>query len=136
VKARDSDAGPGESRSLRIVIAPPFWATWWWRAACAAAVAGLLAVAHRARVRRLELRERTLKARVDEAVSRVKVLRGVLPICPGCKKVRDDRGYWEWVESYVRTRSEADFSHSMCPECLLILYPDYVQALGLDTDPR
>lgn len=47
----------------------------------------------------------------------VQVLRGLLPICSYCKKIRDDHGYWEKVERYVAVRSEADFSHSVCPEC-------------------
>jgi hypothetical protein len=47
----------------------------------------------------------------------VKVLRGLLPICSYCKKIRDDRGYWQQVEWYIAARSEADFSHGICPEC-------------------
>src|SRR4029077_13886066 len=76
--------------SLRIVVTPPFWATWWWRALCLAALAGGIAAAHRLRSRHLVKSERRLKARVDEAVSRVKTLRGLVPICANCKKVRDD----------------------------------------------
>jgi hypothetical protein len=117
---------------LRITIEPPFWSTWWWRLACGAALVLLLAILHRARVRRLQARERELKTRVDDALSRVKVLRGVLPVCPTCKKVKDDRGYWEWIERYVRERTEADFSHSICPACMGELYPEYVSALFPD----
>jgi ligand-binding sensor domain-containing protein len=128
VKAANSDrAAEDAGTSLRIVIDPPFWATWWWRLGVVAALVLALGALHRARMRRLEAREREWKAHVDEALSRVKVLRGVLPICPSCKKVKDDRGYWEWVESYVKDRSEADFSHSICPPCLALLYPDYVR---------
>jgi len=53
-------------------------------------------------------------------------LRGIIPICSSCKKVRDDKGYWHQVEAYVRDRSEAEFSHSICPECLEKLYSDFV----------
>jgi len=52
------------------------------------------------------------------ALTQVKKLSGLLPICSCCKKVRDDRGYWNQIESYIRDHSEADFSHSLCPECV------------------
>lgn len=54
-------------------------------------------------------------------------LRGIIPICSACKKVRDDKGYWQQVEVYVRDRSEAEFSHSICPECAEKLYPEFVR---------
>ena len=56
----------------------------------------------------------------------INTLRGIIPICSSCKKVRDDKGYWQQVEAYVRDRSEAEFSHSICPECLEKLYPKFV----------
>jgi ligand-binding sensor domain-containing protein len=125
VKGSNADGVWGEKgTALRIVIRPPFWSTWWWRAACAVALVLLLFVAHRARVRRLEEREAALRREVDEALSRVKVLRGLLPICPSCKRVRDDQGYWKRIEAYVHDRSEASFSHSICPACLTRLYPE------------
>ena len=54
----------------------------------------------------------------------VKTLRGLLPICSNCKKIRDDKGYWNQIESYVSKHSEAQFSHSICMECAKKLYPD------------
>jgi PAS domain S-box-containing protein len=59
--------------------------------------------------------------------AQVKTLRGLLPICANCKKIRDDRGYWNQIESYVREHSEAEFSHGICPECAAKLYPDFVE---------
>lgn len=56
-------------------------------------------------------------AELEEALSRVKQLQGLLPICSYCKKIRDDRNYWEQVESYISRHSEAQFSHSICPDC-------------------
>ena len=53
-----------------------------------------------------------------------KALRGLLPICAHCKHIRDDDGYWHQVEAYVRDRSEAEFSHGICPKCMKELYPD------------
>jgi len=54
----------------------------------------------------------------------LKVLRGILPICASCKKIRDDKGYWAQIESYIREHSEAEFSHSLCPDCAKKLYPN------------
>ena len=54
---------------------------------------------------------------LEQALANVKQLRGLLPICSYCKKIRDDRNYWQQVESYVGQRSDAQFSHSICPEC-------------------
>jgi PAS domain S-box-containing protein len=56
----------------------------------------------------------------------INTLHGIIPICSSCKKVRDDQGYWQMVEAYVRDRSEAEFSHSICPACLEKLYPKSV----------
>lgn len=61
---------------------------------------------------------------LQEALSKVKQLSGLLPICASCKKIRDDKGYWSQIESYIKEHSEADFSHSICPECAKKLYPD------------
>jgi len=61
---------------------------------------------------------------LKEALTRVKVLSGLLPICASCKKIRDDEGYWNQIESYIRDRSDADFSHGICPECKEKLYPE------------
>jgi len=48
-----------------------------------------------------------------------------LPICASCKKIRDDKGYWQAVESYIDSHSEAKFSHGICPECIQKLYPEF-----------
>ena len=56
-------------------------------------------------------------------LAQVKTLRGLLPICANCKKIRDDEGYWQDVAVYVRDHTEAEFSHSICPDCLPQLYP-------------
>ncbi len=61
---------------------------------------------------------------LKKAVSEVKTLRGLLPICSHCKKIRDDNGYWNQLESYIQTHSEVEFTHGICPECVKELYPD------------
>jgi len=63
---------------------------------------------------------------LQEALANIKTLRGLLPICSYCKKIRDDKGYWNQIESYIRDHSGAEFTHGMCPECLKKLYPDFV----------
>lgn len=60
---------------------------------------------------------------LKKALTDVKKLSGLLPICASCKKIRNDKGYWEQIEEYIRNRSEADFSHGICPDCVKKLYP-------------
>lgn len=64
-------------------------------------------------------------AQHKEALDKVKLLSGFLPICASCKQIRDDRGYWNQIETYIRDNSEVEFSHSICPECSSKLYPEY-----------
>jgi PAS domain S-box-containing protein len=65
-----------------------------------------------------------LISELQSAMEKIKTLRGLLPICAHCKKVRDDEGYWQQVEVYVRDHSLAEFSHGICPECLNTHYKD------------
>tara|TARA_B100000315_G_scaffold97080_1_gene89258 strand:- start:352 stop:897 length:546 start_codon:yes stop_codon:yes gene_type:complete len=53
-----------------------------------------------------------------------KILHGFLPICASCKKIRDDKGYWNQIESYIKEHSEVNFSHGVCPDCARKLYPE------------
>ena len=64
---------------------------------------------------------------LQNALREVKVLRGFLPICSFCKKIRDDDGYWSQVEDYIKDRSDADFSHGICPDCMKVHYPEYYE---------
>lgn len=64
---------------------------------------------------------------LSQALNEVKRLSGLLPICASCKKIRDDKGYWNQIELYIKNHSEAEFSHSICPECSERLYPGLVQ---------
>lgn len=59
------------------------------------------------------------------ALAELKTLRGIVPICAGCKKIRDDQGYWNQVEVYVEDHTEAQFSHGLCPECIEKTYSDF-----------
>jgi ligand-binding sensor domain-containing protein len=92
--------------------------------------------AYRIRTAQLRAREKELQRRVDEATARIKVLDGMLPICAGCKKVRDDTGYWDQIETYISNHSRASFSHGMCPDCVRRLYPEYAAATDAGAPPR
>ncbi len=63
-------------------------------------------------------------AELKQALAEVKVLRGFLPICASCKKIKDDQGYWKQIEEYIALHSEAEFSHGICPDCARKLYPE------------
>ncbi len=65
-----------------------------------------------------------LVIKLQQALDEVKTLQGYLPICANCKKIRDDKGYWQVIESYIQSNSEAVFSHGICPDCAGILYPE------------
>jgi PAS domain S-box-containing protein len=75
------------------------------------------------RVKAEEERERLIDE-LQEALAKIKTLRGLIPICASCKKIRDDQGFWQQVEVYVRDHSEAEFSHGLCPDCAIRLYPE------------
>lgn len=65
------------------------------------------------------------RAQLQDALAQVRTLRGLLPICSSCKKIRDDSDQWVDVEDYIHDRSEADFSHGICPQCAGKLYPEF-----------
>jgi hypothetical protein len=71
-----------------------------------------------------EERDRLI-AELQKALSEVKTLSGLLPICASCKSIRDDKGYWSQIETYIRDHSEAEFSHGICPVCMKKLYPEF-----------
>src|SRR5439155_620930 len=113
---------PGASFEFR--LRPHWYQNHAVHAAGLALLALLLAGGHRFRIAQHERQARELTAAVDAAVSQVKALRGLLPICASCKKIRDDSGYWNQMETYIQQHSEADFSHGICPDCIARLYPD------------
>jgi PAS domain S-box-containing protein len=75
--------------------------------------------------REIEIENQHLIEKLGKALDKVNLLNGLLPICANCKKIRDDKGYWNQIENYIRDHSEAEFSHSICPECISELYPGY-----------
>ncbi|MGO9612439.1 MAG: PAS domain-containing protein [Dissulfurispiraceae bacterium] len=75
--------------------------------------------------KRLEAEREKLIVDLQEALSQVKQLSGLLPICSSCKKIRDDKGYWKQIEAYISDHSDALFTHAICPECGKQLYPEH-----------
>jgi two-component system, response regulator PdtaR len=68
---------------------------------------------------------RRLNSELTKALENVKKLSGLLPICAHCKSIRNDKGYWEAVEEYISNKTDAQFSHSLCPKCIEQFYPDF-----------
>jgi hypothetical protein len=69
-------------------------------------------------------RQETIRE-LQSALEQIRTLRGILPICAHCKKIRDDHGFWEQVEAYVSRHTEAEFSHGICPDCMRTIYPRF-----------
>jgi hypothetical protein len=136
VRVRDED-GPwneaGIPMSLRVRSHWYRTRAFFWIAGAAVVLA--FAGAYRLRVRGLLARERELARGVEQALADVKVLSGLLPICASCKKIRDDRGYWNQLEQYIGDHSQAAFSHGICPDCVQRLYPDVAEKLARRTTP-
>jgi hypothetical protein len=82
--------------------------------------------------KRAEMEREKVILQLQDALAKVKTLSGLLPICASCKKIRDDKGYWTQIEAYIRDRSEAEFSHGICPECVRKLYPDLADVEGVE----
>ncbi len=82
---------------------------------------------------RKTLEKKQAKAVLDreKALEDLKILRGLLPICASCKRIRDDEGYWNQIESYITLHSEAAFTHGICPECSKRLYPELLDKKNL-----
>jgi PAS domain S-box-containing protein len=76
--------------------------------------------------KQIEEERNQLIKNLQDSLAKIKTLSGLLPICASCKKIRDDKGYWNQIETYLRNHSKAEFSHGICPECAKKLYPDYV----------
>jgi len=77
-------------------------------------------------LRLLQLQMEEKNAELQKALDEIKVLRGFIPICASCKKIRNDQGYWEQIESYITSHSEVKFSHGICQDCAAKLYPQLV----------
>jgi len=74
--------------------------------------------------KRIEEEREKLNVELKEALDKIRTLSGLIPICAGCKKIRDDKGYWNQLEEYLEEHSDAVFSHGLCPECFQQYFPD------------
>ncbi len=77
------------------------------------------------RIKKEQQRREELILNLRDAREKIRTLRGMLPICAWCKKIRDDKGYWQQVEMYVQEHSDATFTHGICPECAEKLEKEY-----------
>lgn len=141
VRAAQGQGPFGPPAGVDFRVTPPWWRTGW--AYALGLLAGTLAVAGVGRVRGAALRRRSAalealvamrtrelslrNAELSEALGNVKQLSGLLPICAHCKKIRDDRGYWNQLEQYLSRHAEVGFSHGICPDCASELFPDFLQ---------
>lgn len=99
------------------LLEPRFHETRFFKVLCGVALLFAVAGLVHWRTRSLARRAAELQRAVEAQVASLKTLHGLLPICASCKKIRDDRGYWQQLESYLREHSEAELSHGFCPEC-------------------
>lgn len=76
-------------------------------------------------IRGAEEEQRALAENLQDALNSIKILKEMLPICANCKKIRDDDGYWEHVETYISKYSDTKFTHGVCPDCVRKLYPEF-----------
>ncbi|HEY3271075.1 MAG TPA: two-component regulator propeller domain-containing protein [Geothrix sp.] len=142
VRAAVRDAAFGPVAGLDFRVLPPWWRTWWALSLSGLAFLGVGLMILRLRVAALARTKVELEAlvakRTEELQSRnaalstalgqVKQLSGLLPICASCKKIRDDKGYWNQLEHYISAHSDVDFTHGICPECSETMYPERFRA--------
>jgi len=113
---------------LGLFLSPPGGLIWMAIVNRVLAISAIWVTASLALLHHREARDRErLIQQLQEALAQVKTLQGLLPICASCKKVRDDRGYWNQIETYIGDHSEAEFTHGLCPECAKKLYPEYFE---------
>jgi hypothetical protein len=109
---------PDGERHVEIVSSPI-------RDAGGAIVAAVELVRDITQRRAAEIARENLIRELQQALENIKTLRGLLPICASCKRIRDDKGYWNKIEAYISQHTDVDFSHGLCPDCIRNLYPEY-----------
>jgi ligand-binding sensor domain-containing protein len=111
------DGAWGKADRLAVTLSPHFYQTGWFLVLAALSLVLAIVSIPLLRLRQVRARARELDRRVQEAVGELKVLSGLLPMCAWCKKIRDDRGYWSKIEAYLSARTDAQFTHGICPDC-------------------
>ena len=133
----------GQKKALQtpitVIVPAHFYETWLFKVLIGAVIVGIIGLVifirfYAVKKANLKLEQRVAERTKElmEALDNVQVLSGLIPICANCKHVRDDKGYWQRVEDYIAQRSEAQFSHSICPECIKKLYPEFAQSVLSD----
>ena len=112
-----ADASANRTATIVVSLRPHFYESRWVQTLAAMMIVALVAAAFVVRARESRVRQQALQRAVDEAVSHVKVLQGMLPVCAWCRRVRSDDGYWQQIEEYVSAHSDAAFTHGICPTC-------------------
>jgi ligand-binding sensor domain-containing protein len=126
VKAANSDGVWNESGAeVALYLEPHIYQTRWFNALFVLIFVLSGIGIYLLRVATLREREMELSRRVEEAMAKIKVLHGLLPICAACKKIRDNGGDWNHLEVYMRAHADVDFTHGICPECSKRLYPEH-----------
>jgi ligand-binding sensor domain-containing protein len=110
--------------NFTFTLEPHFYQTYWFISIIILIIAGMGFGIYRFRVWQLLKEEEELNARIKEAMANIKTLSGLIPICSNCKKIRNDKGFWDQLEEYIQLHSDAKFSHGICPDCAKKLYPD------------
>jgi PAS domain S-box-containing protein len=125
------DSGPGTPTDVRLRMASGDWldvelllSTFSIRGVSGHRI--LLSARSIAERKRSQQEREKLIQELQEAFAKIKVLSGFIPICASCKKIRDDQGYWNQLEAYIQSHTEAQFSHGICPDCATALYSDYL----------
>mgnify|MGYP000263728624 CR=1 FL=1 len=114
------------STIIEFELRPHFYQTIFFYLIIGIIVIGGFFGSYRLRVIQMRRREIYLQKRIQDAVAEIKTLGGLIPICASCKKIRDDKGYWNQVEKYISEHTNAVFSHGMCPECMQKYYGNYI----------
>lgn len=79
-----------------------------------------------------DVKKEKLILKLEKALSEVKTLQGLIPICAHCKRLRDEKGYWDEIENYILSHSQAELSHGLCPDCIKEYYPDFYKHKMMD----
>ena len=110
--------------SVAFELRPHFYETYWFYGFIVITLGAVAFGLYQIRLVQLLRRKKELETKIQEAMANIKVLGGLIPICSNCKKIRNDKGYWDLLEGYIQQHSEAKFSHGICPDCAKLLYPN------------
>ncbi len=149
-RAAQPDGPFGPVAGLTFKVLPPWWSSWWAWTFWGLGVLGVFRLILSWRTASLAKHKRALEALIGErtnelrrrngelteALGKVRQLSGLLPICANCKKIRDDKGYWNQLEQYISDHSDVGFSHGICPDCVESMFPGHGVRPGIRPGSR